>query len=249
MDMVTTELMGTNCGYIDFHTHILPEIDDGSASAGMSEIMLTSLKNQGVDSVVLTPHYYSDREPMDRFLKRRAIAVSKIQPIAEKLKMQLYPACELYFTDYIFNYEDISNLCVNKGKYVLTEFPFSCTFSDGTIMKIERLMATLNVIPILAHIERYPPLLKNHSCRSELEGMGCLMQVNLGSFVKTGHMQRKAMIKGIKDGTIHIVGTDCHNNTTRPPQFSQGFQVICKKAGSQYADGLVKNAKKILQCK
>ena len=42
---------------IDFHNHILPNIDDGSKSLDMSLRMLTKAAEQGITDVVNTVHY------------------------------------------------------------------------------------------------------------------------------------------------------------------------------------------------
>jgi protein-tyrosine phosphatase len=232
---------------IDFHTHILPHMDDGSRDLQTSEEMLRRLRGQGVDSVVLTPHFYSDREPLSAFLDRRAAAVRELQPVADRIGIRVFPACEMYFSDYIFNYKDISDLCILNGEYLLTEFSFSCGFSDATFQRLERLTASQNVTPILAHIERYPPLMKNPECLKRCVELGCLAQINLGGFSRSGFRQRRAMLDGIRDGLIHLVGTDCHNLTTRPPEFLPGLRLIEKKAGTEAAEGLMKNARRILQ--
>ena len=230
---------------VDFHTHILPHMDDGAADIRVSEEMLKSLKGQGVGTVVLTPHFYSDREPLSDFLKRRDAAVRELQPVADELGVRIVPACEMYFSDYIFNNEDLSPLCVGNGEYLLTEFSFSCGFSDVTFQKLEKLMASQNVTPILAHIERYPPLM-NPRCLARCAELGCLAQINLGCFGRLGFLQRKTLLGGIQDGRVHLVGTDCHNLTSRPPEFLPGLRFIEKKAGPGAAEALMENARRIL---
>ena len=58
----------------DLHTHILPGMDDGAKDAQMSIAMLRAQRDQGVDTVVLSPHFYGDREDVDRFLRRRNLS-------------------------------------------------------------------------------------------------------------------------------------------------------------------------------
>ena len=55
----------------DLHTHILPGMDDGAVSVETSLEMLRMERDQGVDAVVLTPHFYRDRERPEQFLARR----------------------------------------------------------------------------------------------------------------------------------------------------------------------------------
>ena len=57
---------------IDLHTHILPKMDDGASSSDLSLEMLRMEAEQGVDTVVLTPHFYREKEDPSSFLQRRA---------------------------------------------------------------------------------------------------------------------------------------------------------------------------------
>ena len=51
---------------IDFHTHILPLMDDGSKSIEESIKMLKMLSAQGVKRIVATPHFYANDESVDK---------------------------------------------------------------------------------------------------------------------------------------------------------------------------------------
>ena len=55
---------------IDFHSHILPAMDDGSKNIEESLQMLRMLQEQGVERVIATPHFYADENPPDVFLRR-----------------------------------------------------------------------------------------------------------------------------------------------------------------------------------
>ena len=57
---------------IDFHSHILPGIDDGSASVEQSIAMLRMEAEQGIDHVVATPHFYPQYDTPEHFLRKRA---------------------------------------------------------------------------------------------------------------------------------------------------------------------------------
>ncbi|MBR1629024.1 MAG: capsular polysaccharide biosynthesis protein, partial [Lachnospiraceae bacterium] len=64
---------------IDFHTHVLPGIDDGARDLETSIEMLDKMKKQGVDLVVATPHFYADRMTVDGFLKNREKAFEAVE--------------------------------------------------------------------------------------------------------------------------------------------------------------------------
>jgi len=232
--------------FIDFHTHILPNMDDGATDSHISVEMLKRLKQQGVNTVILTPHFYTDKETLADFISRRATSFHTLLSVSDQLDIRLMLACEMYLTDYIFNYEDISPLCVNSGKYLLTELPFSCHFSSSTLDRISRLIATLNVVPVLAHIERYPHLMKDKKCLCKLIEMGCLAQINLDS-LSDGFLQRRTLLNYINENLVHIVGTDCHNMTTRAPWYLEGIQLIEKRSGRESVETLMHNALQIIQ--
>ena len=64
---------------IDAHIHILPCIDDGSNSVETSKEMLKLLKEQGVDKIIATPHYYNHREEsVADFLEKRQKAYEEL---------------------------------------------------------------------------------------------------------------------------------------------------------------------------
>ena len=66
----------------DFHTHILPDFDDGSRSEEESLAMLRQEWQDGVRRVVLTPHFYPWRDTPERFLEQRAHAMERLQQAA-----------------------------------------------------------------------------------------------------------------------------------------------------------------------
>ncbi|MEI3569540.1 MAG: CpsB/CapC family capsule biosynthesis tyrosine phosphatase [Roseburia faecis] len=64
---------------IDFHTHILPEIDDGSRNVEMSLNMLAAQREQQVDEIVATPHFYAQKDSVEEFLLRRQRSYEKLK--------------------------------------------------------------------------------------------------------------------------------------------------------------------------
>lgn len=232
--------------FIDFHTHILPNIDDGSPDRTTSAEMLFFLKRQEVGTVVLTPHFYTDRESLSSFLRRREAAWELLVPILEQTQMAAVPACEMHFSDYVFNSADLSALCI-RGKFLLTELPYSFSFSETQIRKIGRLISAYNITPVLAHIERYPELLKKRGCLDQLIEMGCRTQINLGALQNGGLRLRKTILALIRNNRVHVVGTDCHNMKFRPPCYGPGMQIIAKKLGENAVCRLAENAESMLR--
>ena len=56
---------------IDFHSHILPGIDDGSPDVETSLRMIAAQQRQGIDTVIATSHFYASQRTPSHFLERR----------------------------------------------------------------------------------------------------------------------------------------------------------------------------------
>jgi protein-tyrosine phosphatase len=233
---------------VDFHTHILPGMDDGAKDTEESKKMLEMLVKQGVHTVCLTPHFYPYKETQETFLKRREQAFSQIQPFALELGVHFALASETFFNDYLFHSEDISPLCMqgSDGRhYLLTEMPFDSHFSEHTVKRISRLIDTYSVNPVLAHIERYPKLVNNKKLIDRLIDMGCLMQINLSAFGR-GFFLKKRLLGYLAKNMVHVVGTDAHNTGKRPPEYSAGISIIQKSLGEDTVCQLSRNAQQIV---
>ena len=77
---------------IDFHTHILPGIDDGSRSVEMTMQMLNAETEQGVTGIVATPHFYAHKSNIEDFLAVREESFVSVQrEIAGSDEDLIYP--------------------------------------------------------------------------------------------------------------------------------------------------------------
>ena len=70
-------------GLVDIHCHALPGVDDGAASVAMGLDMLRRAADEGVDDVVLTPHYRPEdgperAQPLQDYFEGFAVAVAEI---------------------------------------------------------------------------------------------------------------------------------------------------------------------------
>jgi protein-tyrosine phosphatase len=229
--------------YIDCHTHILPGMDDGPKTVTESVEMLKYLSLQGVSSAWLTPHFYPWKETQHNFLNRREKSYALLKPYAGQIGIELFPASETYLSNYLQNYTDLSELCIG-GKYLLTELPYSADFSQQTFGKVARLIEVYGITPILAHIERYPELMKDGALLKKLVAMGCLTQINLGS-LKKGIRKRKLLSKYMQSDLVHLVGTDCHDMSHRLPAYDCGASMIKERIGIGYLQKFMSQAKQI----
>lgn len=227
---------------VDVHSHILPGIDDGSPDVETSLKMIEALQSQGAKAIVLTPHYYSDSISYEDFVARRDNALLLLEKSLPPGSPKLIPAAEVYITKYLLNNSNLDALKIGNTDYALIEHPFSCDFSQEIYDRLLSLNYDYGIKPILAHIERYPAFMDDGDLLDSYIEMGCIAQVNISSFVDSSRLLRKKLFKYLESGRIHLIGTDCHNLSSRKPDFETGVNAIIKKCGAEAVDVLERNA-------
>lgn len=213
---------------IDIHTHILPHIDDGAKNTQMSVEMLKTLQRQGVETVVLTPHYYGKRSSPDSFLQRRNQMFEHIRAeIPEGLQVKL--GAEVHFTGINMPENDeLCKLAIEGTEYILIEFPFTMAWTGELMTRLSDFIRDTDYTPIIAHVERYPEVKKNPALVFDLVRMGCLIQVNAPAFLDK--REKKLAFALLKHGFVHCLGTDAHNLDNRPPDMLTAKEAV-EKAG------------------
>ncbi len=228
----------------DFHTHILPGIDDGAKDVNASIAMLKVLQKIGFTDVVLSPHFYSHKEPAESFLARRNEAVKVLASALPADAPRLYVGAEVYLSTLLFNFSDLSKLTVN-GSCMLTELPYEQSFSETTKKNVERLIYHRDITPVLAHIERYPDLMSERTLRYFLD-MGCRVQMNMGVF--TDRSVRRKLKKYIENGYVSTVGSDSHSVNGLEERLTAAKEGAEKLFGAHFLEGIGAYAKETLLC-
>ena len=216
---------------IDFHSHVLPGIDDGSGSVEESREMLEALAAQGVDLVALTSHYYASRHTPEQFLERRQAAFERLRPALTEETPQLRLGAEVLFFRGITRMEALPRLRLEGTRVLLLEMPFTA-WSDGEVREVVDLCHDPEFVVLLAHIERYLKLQKA-GVWDRLLSEGAMMQCN-ASFLLPVLQQRRA-VSMLREGRIHVLGTDCHNMSSRPPRMNEAAAVLEKRLGRREA--------------
>ena len=228
--------------YYDMHSHILPEMDDGSDSVELSLQIIDKLRAQNVRNICFTPHFYTNEESMDSFLKRRQESVNKLIPLLPD-DVNVCIGAEVYLSSYLFNNKDLSPICYGNSKYILCEFSFGSRFSEHTMDYFYRLKS-YGLMPVLTHIERYHHLMEDEKLVENLVDDEIIIQTNVGAF--KGFSQKRKLLKYIKRGYIDIVGTDCHSLTRgNPDDYTGTMNLIKEKCGQEYVDRIIETSSEI----
>lgn len=215
---------------IDWHSHILPGIDDGSKNVDESILMLEHLSRQGITTVIATPHFYADNNSVEDFLELRAKSLKRLSERMNNDYPQILLGAEVCYYPGIAKLADLKKLCIEGTDILLLEMPLS-KWTEYTVNEVIELSNSGDFTVVLAHIERYIKF-QSKATLKKLHDNEILMQMN-ASFVNSFRTRKKAF-GFIRNGVVRFLGSDCHNMTTRPPRIGGAYNFIRKKIGDDF---------------
>ena len=214
----------------DFHSHILPGMDDGSADVTMSLEMLTRAESQGIARVVATPHFYARYEDPQRFLQRRDQAEQKLRAaMAERPDMpELLIGAEVHYFRGIAESEILPQLAIRGTDSILVELPVG-HWEEAICRDLTDIWEKRGLTPIVAHMDRYIRPFHTHGIPKLLQQLPVLVQANAEFFLD--RTTAGMALRLLKADQIQLLGSDCHNLTDRKPILAQAIQRIETKLG------------------
>lgn len=211
----------------DLHGHFLPGMDDGSRSVEESLKMMEASAEQGIRRMFATPHYYPV-ESVEQFLDRRERSACALQAALAEKKGEHPRFClgaEVAYRRGIGTAEGLERLCLGDSRYLLLELPF--TSWDGSLFRdLSSLTNVRGLIPVIAHIERYMHLQSQENMDRLLE-QDVLLQMNAAVFLSW--RSRRTAKRLVQNGVVQLLGSDCHNMQTRPPNMGPALAYLEKK--------------------
>lgn len=209
---------------IDFHSHILPNVDDGPNRLADSLTMLRRSFQQGVDLVVSTSHFYANEEYPQAFLDRRNRAFRALRN-AMLMSAEVYPqiilGAEVLYFPGISDAEGIGSLMIGSSKSILIEPPM-VTWTDPMLDEIAQLGKNLDCTPVIAHVDRFMRMLGDDTLMDRVRQRDMWVQVNADYFLNPKTV--KAAIRNLKNGSIQLIGSDCHNLHSRTPNLGLAWE-------------------------
>lgn len=214
---------------VDFHCHILPKMDDGSDSINTSLAMLRAEHTQGVNRVVLTPHFYCEEESIEAFLQRRKKAFSALQTaISDQPHTgdipELCLGAEVAMSSALAQM-DLQPLCISGTNVLLLELPYYRRFR---LKDVETIINRNDIQVVFAHIERFSRLWNKETFAAVME-LPVYKQINCSSLCHARWRQRRQLLRWLSDEEVHLLGTDAHNLTSRPVNFQAAAQLLLRK--------------------
>lgn len=216
---------------VDFHSHILPGVDDGSRSVEESLEMLRAEARQGIGTVVATPHFYANHDTPERFLRRRAAAWEMLQTAMalEAGLPEIILGAEVYYFSGISDSDQLYRLTTGQKRYIMLEMPI-VPWTQNMYQEMENIYTKHGITPIIAHIDRYISPLRHRQILDRLEELPVLVQANSDFFLRP--MTIPLALRMLKEKRIHLLGSDCHNCSTRKPELGRAIEKIEKHLGA-----------------
>ncbi len=223
----------------DIHCHALYGVDDGARDPDTSIAMLLHMYDEGIRTVIMTPHYHGGHMQPDmdtirnRFEKLRSYAAED----EELREMDLYLGSEIYYYPSIVDWIEEGRVVTMAGsRYVLIEFGFT---TDRRIF-IEGINSIVSAgyLPIIAHVERYTDLCGDIKSIEELIERGAYIQVNSEALYERRRV-RSFVKKLLKNELVHFLATDAHDMSGRAPFMAREVRYISGHYGEEYCRRIV----------
>ena len=197
---------------LDFHSHILPGLDDGATDLENAVMLSSAMKSWGFERITCTPHinalYRNTPDKISRVfdllqetLADRGIDVEIKKSAEYRLVPETWP--EVLEKDWLMPIED---------RFILMELPISKREEMKWVNPLEEFkrIVSMGLTPILPHPERYFYLSENE-LMSFVEA-GVKIQCNYGSFAGLyGPEAQQRAIDIVNMGIVSYYGTDMHN--------------------------------------
>ena len=233
---------------VDLHTHILPGMDDGAATADISIAMLKKQAEQGVRAVVLTPHLYRERENVGHFLSRRERAMARLQtaidalPEAEREQLpRLILGAEVAWRPNMRHWENLESLCIGSTRNLLLELP-NTTWNDQVLNTIYNLL-NQGITPVLAHLDRYLQP-RRRSAVEHVLSMGVPVQISAGALNRP--LIGRKLIRFMEQEQNVVLASDCHNMASRLPDMAEGVERLRKKLNQEKVEAILQCGSKLI---
>ncbi len=220
---------------VDIHCHILPDVDDGAKSWETAVEMCAIAWQDGIQHIVATPHandeYFYDR--------------SYYEELLQKLRDQTggKPALSLG-CDFNFSFENVQEALTNAGKFTIGSTPYMLVeFNDYSLPPAidESLGRLINIglKPIITHPERNPMLQRTPERALDWVRGGCAVQITANSLTGRWGKKADATARWLFDRqAVHIIASDAHGLTSRPPILSEARNVVKEIAGDLVAEAV-----------
>lgn len=220
---------------IDIHSHILWGLDDGARECSDSLAMLTIAAECGTTDIVATPHSDMRFTFMPELVKERIAELTA----ASSGVPRIHSGC-----DFHLSLENIQDALAFPRKYTIDGLGYLLVeLADAFIPRstddILRQFVRLGIVPVITHPERNPLLQGDAARLQKWVGLGCAVQITAQSLSdRFGKQARLSAWHMLNKGLVHVVASDAHDVTHRPPRLDIAHETLTREIGA-YAAALL----------
>jgi len=221
---------------IDVHAHILPNLDDGPSSIEESIKMCRLATEDGIRTVIATPHMLKDMYPLSRQDVIDKVDVLNTILKEHEIDLKIVPGAEVAIVPDLFDRFMKGDLITvgNSKRHIFIEL--TDYFPEKEITSVLKSLLDENVIPIISHPERNITIQNNLSILEKFVEMGALSQLTAMSITGDfGYRAQRSATKILKRGFSHFTATDAHSLLWRPPVLSKAMKRISRIIGQEKA--------------
>jgi protein-tyrosine phosphatase len=224
---------------IDLHTHILPGVDDGASDLSVSLEMARMAVDDGIQVMACTPHFMPGMYDNQSTDIRNRVADFQQRLQDANIPLQVVAGADAHIRpDFLDCLRDGRILRLNDSRYVLFEPPHN--IAPKRLDELLFNIVASGYVPVLTHPERLKWIENLFSVFEDLSRMGVWMQITAGSLTgRFGSRPKYWAEKMLAQGMVHILATDAHNTTSRPPLMSEALNIARAAVGMDEANNLV----------
>jgi protein-tyrosine phosphatase len=222
---------------IDIHCHILPGIDDGPETMDESVAMLRMAAEDGIETVVATPHFGGPHEEPAPELIRTLTAGLNERAQAEGLAIQVLSGCEVWISHQLPARIEAGEVLTlgDLGRYVLVEVPGPPV--PLYALEVHFQLRLIGVVPVLAHAERIVVAEPGWRFVEEFADQGGLVQVNASALSgEEGRATRGCARKLFGRRLAHVIASDGHGTDRRRPILSHCLSAFPRRERATVLD-------------
>ena len=224
---------------IDLHCHILPGIDDGAPDLGVALEMARCAVADGIKVSACTPHIYPGLYENTKAGIAAAIVAFRAELQAEGIALELTIGADTHLAPNLVGDIQAGRIpTLANSRYLLLEPPHHVApprFEESVFQ-----LMTAGIVPVVTHPERLSWIETHYQIFGRLAHNGAWMQVTAGSVTgRFGRRPRYWSERMLDEGLVHILATDSHHVTRRPPLLAEGRDAAALRVGDTEAWNMV----------
>jgi len=215
---------------VDIHCHCLAGVDDGPAAMPEAIELCRALVEDGVTSVIATPHQLGRFSGCNESAQiREAVSVLNDELNGRDIPLDVKPGGDVRVDECIIRLlnEDRILTLADGGRYILLELPHEI-FIDIAPLLLE--LVSAGVVPIISHPERHCIFAQRPQVVLKWLEYGAHLQITAGSLLGLfGSTAQNSAWKFLNAGWVALVATDAHSVNSRGPCMKAAFESISQK--------------------